>query len=265
MTKVLIADHSKPSLVMTSEIFKDKIPGATVVVASTGEQAIALAETEKPDLCVIDFDLPDVDGASLITALRRSFGGPIFMTAFADDTVNQAVRDLLFAFNDASGFIKKPVKFDDLSARVNEFLLDGRRLGKRFDTELETLIIGKAEGRGHRAPKSSGTVTNISLGGARISLGEVIKLKKNQDLTVAIQFPVPSTAKPKAKVKPTAKISKATKKPKRASAVKTTEAKIKATVAWVRKDEVGVSFLKLSDIQKTGLESFLRQNILEAV
>ena len=45
MKRILIADASKASLVMTSEVFKDHFPGVQVVVARTSADAIELAKT----------------------------------------------------------------------------------------------------------------------------------------------------------------------------------------------------------------------------
>src|SRR5689334_16721400 len=109
MAKILIADAIKPSLVMSSEIFKDKIPGSTIFVAATGQDAIRIAEIEKPDLCLVDFDLPDVDGPSLVIALRKVYQGPILMTAYPDKNVTASVEEELFAYNDAGGWVSKPI------------------------------------------------------------------------------------------------------------------------------------------------------------
>ncbi|MDQ3233432.1 MAG: response regulator, partial [Pseudobdellovibrionaceae bacterium] len=73
MTTVLIADSCKPSLVMTSEVFKDKIMGTVVDVAATGKEALDYLTARRPDLCVVDFDLPDVDGPALVEAMRKVY------------------------------------------------------------------------------------------------------------------------------------------------------------------------------------------------
>ncbi len=262
MTKVLIADACKPSLVMSSEIFKDKIPGTEVIVAATGAAAIELAQKENPDLCLVDFDLPDADGASLIVALRRVYHGPLLLQAFPDAVVSQAVSELLFGYNDASGWVRKPVQFDELSHKIDTFLLQGQRLGKRFDTDLETKVIAKAAGRGKRAPKATGRVINISLGGACIALESPMKMKKSQELTLSISFP----AEAKAKKKPVKAVAKpSTKNPRSRAALKTkvpcVETKIKAKVCWVSKDQVGLQFGKLTDVQRNGLEGYLRREL----
>ena len=253
MTTVLIADSCKPSLVMTSEIFKDKIAGTEVLVAATGKEALDFLVEAKPDLCVVDFDLPDVDGPALVEAMRKCYNGPILMTAYPDDMVAEAVNTHLFAFNDASDWVAKPVTFDKLSEKIDRFMLEGHRLGKRFISDIETQLIGKASGRGKRAPKVGGKLINLSLGGACVQLEAVAKMKKTQEITVSFHLPKKAPAKK----------AKTTKVTKKAKATKTTkprgsETKIKAKIAWVSGKKLGLQFAKLSDPQRRGLESFFK-------
>lgn len=243
MTLVLIVDACKPSLVMTSEVFKDKVAGTIVDVATTGKDALEYLAIKKPDLCVVDFDLPDVDGPALVEAMRRVYSGPILMTAFPNAIVKQAVEDNLFAYSDASAFIEKPVSFDSLSEKIDRFLISKYRLEKRFDTTFNTELIGKAAGRGKRAPKVSGTIVNISLSGACVKLETGAKVKKTQELIMSIELPA----------------NPSDKKKKAASTTNSSEAKIKATVAWINtRGEVGLHFARLSDIQKRVLENYFR-------
>lgn len=242
VTTVLIADACKPSLVMTSEVFKDKIAGTIVDVATTGKDALEYLASKKPDLCVVDFDLPDVDGPALVEAMRRVYSGPILMTAFPNSIVKQAVEENLFAYSDASAFIQKPVNFEDLSEKIERFLVSKYRLEKRFDTEFNTELVGKAAGRGKRAPKVSGTIVNISLSGACVKLESGAKVKKTQEVTMSIELP-----------------NEAADKKKKAAATAHNEAKIKATVAWINtRGEIGLQFAKLSDVQKRVLENYFR-------
>lgn len=244
MTTVLIADACKPSLVMTSEVFKDKIMGTVVDVATTGKDALQYLTEKRPDLCVVDFDLPDVDGPALVEAMRKIYDGPILMTAFASDIVKQAVEDNLFTCNDASQWIRKPVSFEDLAEKIDRFLIGKYRLERRFDTTFNTQLVGKATGRGKRAPKVGGTVVNISMGGACVKLDGSLKMKKAQELTMSIEIPEP-------------KGKSTTKKKGGASAA--AEAKIKAKVAWISpKGEIGLQFAKLSDLQRKVLENFFK-------
>ncbi len=266
MTHVLIADSSKPSLVMTSEVIKDKIPGAIVTVAKNGQETLEFLAKDAPDLCIVDFDLPDVDGPVLIEAMRRIYQGPILMTAFPAAFVDEAVRDHLFLCNDASGWVKKPVVVQDLSDKVDLFMIQRHRLGKRFESEIVTQLVGKAAGRGKRAPKVTGKVVNISLGGACIAIDGAMKVKKAQEFMLTLEVPDPSApapktekAKPAAKGKPVKKVAPRALKTREALTAPVLEAKLKAKIAWVGSDgQVGVQFANLTDLQKKELVTILR-------
>ncbi len=261
MPIIMIVDACKPSLVMSSEVFKDKITGAQILVAANGKQCLEVLATAQPDMCVVDFDLPDVDGVTLIGMMRKFYKGPILLTAYPDKIVDEAVGSDLFAFNDAGGWVAKPVKFDVLAAKIDRFLLDKHRLGRRFDTDLETLIIGKGAGRGKRAPKVTGRVSNISLGGACIELDEPMKMKGGEEMTMAIELPNDGTMPPPlgitTKPKGVGAKAKATTAAKKA---KTTEQRIKCTIAWIDKKgaRAGVMFGRLTDVQRKALEDLLR-------
>ena len=266
MPTILIADASKASLVMSSEVFKDKIPGAIILVATTGKDCLELVQKNAVDMCVVDFDLPDVDGVTLVAAMRKTWKGPILLTAYPDKVVEHAAQEL-FAFNDAGGWIRKPVKFDELSEKIDRFLLDRHRLGRRFEFEVKTLVVGKGAGRGKRAPKVQGRIVNLSLGGLCIALDAPFKMKGGQEFTVAVTLPT-QPAKPAAKQdaiqaessiktsagKKSAPTTKSAKKPKGV------ETKLKATVAWTADGGkmAGFKFDGLTDVQRKGIESLLR-------
>lgn len=228
---------------MTSEIFKDKSPGAIILVAKTGADVLAHLEEATPDLCVIDFDLPDVDGATLIAAIRKTYKGPILLTAYPDKVVDKAVSDLLFTYNDASQVIKKPVKKEAILAAFVKFTAENHRIDKRFDTEIGTILIGKAAGRGKRAPKVEGKMINLSLGGACISMAEPGKeVPQCEEYTLTLTLPQP---------------------PKKSAPdvpVDSIETKVKAQIAWSSEKSglIGIKFSKLTEAQKKGLIHLFR-------
>ncbi len=249
MTTILIADACKPSLVMSSEVFKDKIPGSIIIVAVSGKQCLEILATETPDMCVVDFDLPDADGIALIHAMRKTYDGPILLTAYPDANVDDAVKNDLFAFNDAGAWISKPIKFDVLSEKIDRFLTDKHRLGRRFDTSMETLLVGKGAGRGKRAPKVTGRIINISLGGACVELDTPMKFKNGEELTIAVQLPTPGQTTKKVVRKPI-------------SDDDNSDAKIKGVIAWIDKKstKIGFRFNRLSDGQRRSLEELLKSS-----
>ncbi len=240
MSTVLIIDPSKPSLVMSSEVFKDKIPGITVLVANSGRQALDLLEQPNgapvPDLCVVDFDLPDTDGITLIQMLRKNFRGPILLTAFPDDVVRKAVAEELFAYDDAGMWVPKPVRAEDLNEKIDRFLVGKFRVQRRFDFTPKTRLLGKSAGRGKRTPKFPGQILNISVGGACIQLSAAAKLKIGDE--VSIELPIPKTEKKGAET-----------------------AQLKSQVIWRTNDgkRIGIIFDKLNDPGRKGLERLLKQ------
>ena len=111
MTRVLIADTDKASIVMTSEIFKDKIPGTTVRVVAKGADCLQALSEETFDMVVVDFDLPDTDGISLTHEIRETFKGPVLITAFPGSVVQKAINAELFLYDDASTFRRRHWKY----------------------------------------------------------------------------------------------------------------------------------------------------------
>lgn len=268
MATVLIADAGKASLVMSSEIFKDKIPGSVVYVAGNGKDCIELAARHKPDMCVVDFDLPDVDGISLIHALREFYRGPILLTAYPDRVVSEAVAKELFAFNDSGAWLKKPVDSSVLEDKIDTFLLNKHRLGRRFPLSALTQLIGKSGGRGKRAPKIAGEIVNVSLGGVCVRLDLEMKFKDGQEFTLGIPLtgkikePVKlkAVAAPKGKGARKGAVTQAKPAPKRADVKFKAEDTFKAKVCWAGPDgTLGLQFTKLSDSQRKGIESLLKR------
>ncbi len=195
---VHIIDSSKPSLVMTSEVFKDKIPGSLVSFSLTAKDGLTHLQAKQtkdlPDALVVDFNLPDADGVMLIKELRKFYKGPIFMTAYPDKIVDMAVQEELFHYHDACCWVPKPVRYEALEARIEQFVVNRHRLGKRFDVDFPSLLVGKGEGRGKRAPKYDGKLVNISMGGLCISFTDAAKMKLNDEFTVTMGVPAGTLA-----------------------------------------------------------------------
>ena len=151
MSTILIVDAYKSSLVMTSEIFKDKILGATIFIAKNGKECLDLVNEHIFDMIVVDFDLPDADGITLTKLLRKVYPGPILLTAFPDKNVKHAIETELSHYYDVSGWLKKPLKCDDLCEKIDQFLHEKKRVRKRYSTEIEALLTGKGAGQIGRA------------------------------------------------------------------------------------------------------------------
>lgn len=249
--KILIVDSCKSSLVMTSEIFKEKLIGSVIEIANSGLACLNLLEEKTYDMLVIDFDLPDADGVSLAKHIREKVSTPLVITAFPEKIVSEAIDIELFGYHDCSMWVEKPVKADKLIKSIDLFLIDKKRYSKRFIVNMSTLVSGKSEGRGKKPPKVKANLINLSLGGAMIKSPEAIQMKAGDEINLT--FDLPYTAGEDANKKSSTK------------STKTEDAlplKLKGKVVWMnkKKNQLGVQFDALPELTKKSLEHHLRQS-----
>jgi two-component system, OmpR family, KDP operon response regulator KdpE len=85
---------------------------------STGEDALAHAETEVPDLYLLDLSLPGMDGLEVLTRIRADSAVPVVVL-----TVRDGKRDKITALDaGADDYVVKPIDGDELVARVRAAL-----------------------------------------------------------------------------------------------------------------------------------------------
>lgn len=139
--KVLIADSGKASLVMTSEIFKDQFPGVHVSVARTSEEAIEMVKANPDfDAVVIDFDLPDRDGAYTASKIKKLAQVPILMTAYDRPEVGPIIERELAGYDDCLSWLKKPVRSQLVIDIVRRYCEGKYRTQRRVPYDLPAIF-----------------------------------------------------------------------------------------------------------------------------
>ncbi|MGC0779527.1 MAG: response regulator transcription factor, partial [Candidatus Acidiferrum sp.] len=92
--------------------------GYEISEASTGEEGVELARKLKPDLILLDVNLPGISGIEACREIRRSSDAPIIML-----TVRNAERDKVVALDaGADDYVTKPFSIEELLARVRASL-----------------------------------------------------------------------------------------------------------------------------------------------
>jgi two-component system KDP operon response regulator KdpE len=92
--------------------------GYVITEAATGEEAVELARKIKPDLILLDVNLPGISGIETCREIRRSNETPIIML-----TVRNAERDKVVALDaGADDYVTKPFGIEELLARVRASL-----------------------------------------------------------------------------------------------------------------------------------------------
>lgn len=88
--------------------------GFKVTTASRGEEGLALAAANQPDIIILDLGLPDMDGVEVCTRLREWTQIPIIILSVRDSE-----RDKVAALDQgADDYLTKPFGIEELLARV---------------------------------------------------------------------------------------------------------------------------------------------------
>ena len=90
--------------------------GYRVLTATTGEQALDLVQSQKPDMMLLDIFLPGMNGLDALRKLRTFSQLPVIVISARDSLGPQALE---FGANE---FITKPFKPDDLIQRIRAIL-----------------------------------------------------------------------------------------------------------------------------------------------
>ena len=117
MNEIILVVDDEPKI---TQLAKDYLEdnGFKVLTSGDGNQALAIARRENPDLIVLDLMLPGMDGLDVCRALRRESDVPIVMlTARAEETDQLIGLEL-----GADDYITKPFSPRALVARVRALL-----------------------------------------------------------------------------------------------------------------------------------------------
>jgi two-component system alkaline phosphatase synthesis response regulator PhoP len=117
MNELILVVDDEPKIVKLAQDYLQQA-GFRFVSAGDGTTAIAAARHERPDLIVLDLNLPDRDGIDVCRVLRRDSDVPIIML-----TARDAETDRLIGLEiGADDYITKPFSPRELVARVRAVL-----------------------------------------------------------------------------------------------------------------------------------------------
>lgn len=133
MIEILLVEDNPGDIRLTKEALKDARVRNNLSVVSDGEQALdflcnrgAFAQSPKPDLILLDFNLPKMDGREVLESVKRDPNLrriPVVVL-----TSSQHELDIVQAYdNYANAFITKPVDAEQFFAvirHIESFWLD---------------------------------------------------------------------------------------------------------------------------------------------
>jgi two-component system KDP operon response regulator KdpE len=114
-TILVVDDEPQIRRVMRSTL---SAHGYVITEAKTGEEALDLLRKERPDLVLLDVNMPGMGGIETCREIRRSSDAPIIML-----TVRNAERDKVQALDaGADDYVVKPFGIEELLARIRAAL-----------------------------------------------------------------------------------------------------------------------------------------------
>jgi CheY-like chemotaxis protein len=134
--RVLLVEDNLANRRMAQFLLESK--GFIVIEALTGEEAIQLARTERPDLIIMDLQLGGMDGFAATRAIKADSATrhiPIVaMTAYAMSGDRERAVEA-----GCDGYITKPIDTKEFPVTIARYLASARsREGSRADTSGRT-------------------------------------------------------------------------------------------------------------------------------
>jgi DNA-binding response OmpR family regulator len=129
--------------VSIAELERDylEISGYEVELVHSGQKAVRLIRSNPYDLIILDLMLPEIDGFSIIKAVRNDVDVPILMVTAKKEDIDK-IRGLGLGADD---FITKPFSPSELVARVKSHLARYERLThggvKKKEVTIRNLTI----------------------------------------------------------------------------------------------------------------------------
>ncbi|HEV2343519.1 MAG TPA: response regulator transcription factor [Actinocrinis sp.] len=130
----LLLVEDDPSIRMAIELALTR-QGHQVATAATGEEALELWQTQRPELVVLDVMLPGLDGFEVCRRIRRTDQVPIILLTARSDDIDVVVG----LESGADDYVVKPVQPRVLDARIRAVL---RRQGNGVADIGDTAVFG---------------------------------------------------------------------------------------------------------------------------
>ncbi|HZR80844.1 MAG TPA: sigma-54 dependent transcriptional regulator [Candidatus Binatia bacterium] len=166
MARILVVDDDSVTCRLLADVFGED--GFTVVGDTNPERALAHVADEPVDLAILDVQMPEMDGLSLLRGLRERMPDlpVIIMTAFGSiDTAVEAIA------SGAVDYVSKPMDVDEIRATVRRAL--GRHAEAQAALPVADETLGRVVGRSPAMVEVYKTVARVAPGPSTVLiLGE---------------------------------------------------------------------------------------------
>ncbi|MEZ4438621.1 MAG: serine/threonine-protein kinase [Polyangiaceae bacterium] len=121
-TLVFVVDDDAALRWGTTDIIAEHLPGSRIRVFRDGRDALAAADEERPDIAIVDLEMPGINGVELTAALRARPRGQQTDVVMVTGVGNARDWEVLHRLG-ASGFLLKPVDEAELGSLVRRLAI----------------------------------------------------------------------------------------------------------------------------------------------
>jgi len=124
MSTILIVEDNEKNMKLVRDILRHR--GHETLEAATGADGVRLAKERRPDLVLMDIQLPDIDGIAALSRIRedRTLDGMPVLAISASVMPDEQQKIVKSGFD---AFITKPINLKAFQETVQRFLEHGRR------------------------------------------------------------------------------------------------------------------------------------------
>lgn len=142
--RVVVADDERPARAFLVALLRDLPAVAVVGEAATGQEAVGLIETQRPDLALLDLQMPVLGGLDVVRHVPPAVMPLVaFVTAFDDFALDA------FELN-AIDYLLKPVEKERLMTTVER---TRARLGAGESAEQRAVVLERVAASVEQAPR----------------------------------------------------------------------------------------------------------------
>jgi CheY-like chemotaxis protein len=227
-TRILVVDDDEMLRDVVTAMLE--MEGRVVEMAAGGAEGLAAIAARRPDLVLLDLNMPGVSGWEVIERLGDHPSPPpvIAMSGMEVEPADSfAVRPYVF------GFLPKPFSHEQLVKTCTRALeaaestaRDAQTFGERRAHHRRSLLVGAALLSPDGMPAAQGQILNLSRGGAMLDLGAALK----PGMEVALAFEIPGGHGP---------------------------FRVTARVQWKKEGKLGLSFVDVPEAESQRLAALL--------
>jgi two-component system cell cycle response regulator DivK len=123
VSTILIVEDNEKNMKLVRDILRHK--GHATLEAVTGEEGVRLALAHRPELILMDIQLPDIDGIEALRQIRaeRALDATPVVAVSASVMPDDQQKIVTSGFD---AFVTKPINLKQFQETVQRFLASGR-------------------------------------------------------------------------------------------------------------------------------------------